>query len=87
VFGTWGAWRAPMIAGGSDAAMRSLSDTMMAMWIAFARTGDPSLPGLPWPVYDPARRSTMVFGDVVQTLGDPAGLESDTLAAVRQRTR
>ncbi|MBV9538680.1 MAG: carboxylesterase/lipase family protein, partial [Acidisphaera sp.] len=32
VFGTWGAWRAPMIAGGSDAAMRSLSDTMMAMW-------------------------------------------------------
>jgi para-nitrobenzyl esterase len=29
-----------------------LSDTMMDAWGAFARTGDPSTPSLPWPHYD-----------------------------------
>ena len=35
---------------------------MMDAWLAFARTGDPSTPALPWPVYDRETRPTMVFG-------------------------
>jgi para-nitrobenzyl esterase len=40
-----------------------LSSLMQHAWFAFARTGDPSHPALgPWPTWDPATRSTMVFG-------------------------
>ncbi len=30
-------------------------------WAAFARTGDPSQPGLPWPAYTLELRGTMVW--------------------------
>jgi para-nitrobenzyl esterase len=39
-----------------------VEDAMSDAWIAFARTGDPSHPGIPeWPTYDVRRRPTMVF--------------------------
>jgi para-nitrobenzyl esterase len=61
VFGVQG--RAPFaeFTGGGPAA-DALSEQMMDAWTAFARTGNPSTPALPWPVHDPASRPTMVFG-------------------------
>jgi len=40
----------------------ALAGQMMDAWLAFARTGDPSTPALPWPVYEAATRPTMVLG-------------------------
>jgi para-nitrobenzyl esterase len=40
-----------------------LSQQMMDAWLAFARTGDPSHPGIgAWPAYSTAERQTMIFG-------------------------
>jgi para-nitrobenzyl esterase len=38
-----------------------LSKQLSAAWAAFARTGNPSQKGLPWPAYTPDRRATMIF--------------------------
>jgi para-nitrobenzyl esterase len=39
-----------------------VEDAMSNAWIAFARKGNPSHPGIPaWPVYDLQTRPTMVF--------------------------
>ena len=41
----------------------ALAERMQDAWVAFARSGDPSHPGLPhWPAYDGARRATMLLG-------------------------
>jgi para-nitrobenzyl esterase len=45
-------------------------------WLAFARSGDPSHPGIgEWPRYDVARRATMELGPRAGVLDDPAGPE------------
>ena len=47
--------------GGPEAEM--LSRQMQDAWLAFARCGDPSHEGVGrWATWDPAERSTMVFG-------------------------
>jgi para-nitrobenzyl esterase len=51
------AW--PLTAGAPEAA--AVADRMAGCFIAFAKTGNPSLPDVPWPAFDPARRPTMVF--------------------------
>jgi len=38
-----------------------LSQQIAGAWAAFARTSDPSLPGLPWPAYTLDERATMIF--------------------------
>jgi para-nitrobenzyl esterase len=38
-----------------------LSRNLAGAWAAFARTGDPSQPGLAWPRYTAGERATMVF--------------------------
>ncbi|MDE3114029.1 MAG: carboxylesterase/lipase family protein [Pseudomonadota bacterium] len=49
----------------------ALSDTMMAAWVAFARTGNPATDGTgSWPRYDTATRSTMILGDGAPHLVD-----------------
>ncbi len=74
VFGNPDAWNgAAMLAGGDPAEMADLSATIRAALVAFARNGDPSLPGLPWPPYRPADRLTMRYGPVTGIAGDPAG--------------
>jgi para-nitrobenzyl esterase len=50
---------ASMVGTGQDAQM--VADTMSAAWIAFARSGNPGTPALPWPAWTPDRRATMVF--------------------------
>jgi para-nitrobenzyl esterase len=44
---------------------------MSRAWINFARTGDPSQPGLAWPAYDPGRRATMIFDTASAVVDDP----------------
>jgi para-nitrobenzyl esterase len=40
-----------------------LSREMMDAWLAFAKTGDPSHPGIgSWPSYSTSKRETMIFG-------------------------
>jgi para-nitrobenzyl esterase len=51
---------------------RALVTGMQDAWLAFARTGDPSTPGHPWPRYSTARRSTMEFGDEIRVVEDPS---------------
>ena len=38
-----------------------LAADVSGAWLAFARSGDPSTPELPWPAYTPETRSTMVL--------------------------
>jgi para-nitrobenzyl esterase len=55
---------------------QALADVMSDAWLAFARTGNPSHPGLPeWPAYDQENRATMVFDDQSRVINDPRGRE------------
>ena len=59
---------------GDDA--RRLAAQMSEAWIAFARTGNPNTNNLPnWPVFDLARRPTMVFDRKSKLVDDPRGDE------------
>ena len=49
-----------------------LAQHMQRAWIAFARTGDPTIPKLPtWPRYDLAQRATMLFNRESTVQNDP----------------
>ena len=63
VFGTLAVPGQAQFAGTGEAVQR-LSERMMDAWLAFTRTGDPSVdaPTQAWPAYDAERRPTMVFG-------------------------
>ncbi|OBF41892.1 hypothetical protein A5719_10960 [Mycolicibacterium peregrinum] len=55
-----------------------LTEEISGAWIAFARNGDPSHPGLPaWPSYVAERRSTMIFGTQSGIVDDPEGEERE----------
>ncbi len=75
VFGSLDAWPdAPMLAGHVPAEAAGLSTRIRAALAAFARTGDPAVPDLPWPPYRTDTRQTMVFDTLTGTMGDPAGI-------------
>jgi para-nitrobenzyl esterase len=38
-----------------------VGEQMFRAWVSFARSGNPSTPTLPWPMFSEAKRSTMVF--------------------------
>ena len=80
VFGTRASWDAPMLKGLDPGEYAGLSATMMAAWCAFARSGDPSLPGLAWPPYTIEGRQTMRYGAIVGVVGDLAGTASKVIA-------
>ena len=53
------------IGGGEEAQL--LSDRMSQAWINFARTGNPSVEGLPeWEAYTPEGGATMIFDNTVR---------------------
>lgn len=62
MFGTWAGPNQERFAG-TGPHVRALSERMMDVWLAFAKSGNPSLPDAPgvWPAYDDERRPTMVF--------------------------
>ncbi|MGE0625591.1 MAG: carboxylesterase/lipase family protein [Pseudomonadales bacterium] len=57
---------------GTGAAADRLSDTFIAAWSAFARTGNPNAEGLPaWPRYEPGSRRTLRLGETVDVQSAP----------------
>ena len=72
---------------GPDVAQtQRVADAMSDAWIAFARSGTPSAPGLAsWPAYDTRLRSTMVFNEVSRSVDDPRHAERALLAPVARR--
>jgi para-nitrobenzyl esterase len=50
-----------------------LAKKMATAWATFARSGNPSSPGLSWAPFDPARCQTMVFDDDCRMVDDPDG--------------
>ena len=63
----------------------ALSRRMAAAVAAFARTGDPSTPGLAWPAFDEHQRLTMVFDDDCRVESDPWQPQRAALEAAGQR--
>jgi para-nitrobenzyl esterase len=63
-----------------DETDRALARTMSAMWVQFARTGDPNGPGLPaWPRYRAASDEYLEFGDWIEV---KSRLRADQLKAL-----
>jgi para-nitrobenzyl esterase len=58
---------------GNTPEAQALAKTMANAWANFARTGDPSQPGLTWTASDPARCNTMVFDNHCRMVDDPEG--------------
>jgi para-nitrobenzyl esterase len=52
---------------------QALAHKMARAWANFARTGNPSQPGLVWGASDPDRCQTMVFDDHCRMENDPEG--------------
>ncbi len=73
VFGVLGNPGAALVLGGEPSAeLWSLSEAMQDAWLAFARAGNPSHPGLPeWPAWNRDDRPTMGFDLVRELLTDP----------------
>lgn len=52
---------------GDGQAARALAARMSDAWVAFARTGDPNVKGLPnWKPFTDAERTTMIFNDTCE---------------------
>ncbi|UZK68781.1 carboxylesterase family protein [Sphingomonas sp. S1-29] len=58
---------------GNTPEAQRLARTMAGAWATFARTGNPSQPGLDWSPSDPMRCQTMVFDDQCRMVDDPEG--------------
>jgi para-nitrobenzyl esterase len=53
---------------------QDLADRVSATWATFARNADPANKAIPaWPAYTADKRTTMVFNDECQVVGDPDG--------------
>lgn len=63
--------------------LQAMADRLSRMWAAFARTGDPNIPGhLHWRRYEPQTRATMVFNVHDSLALDPHKAEREALLAV-----
>ena len=58
---------------GNTPEARKLARTMATAWANFARTGNPSQPGLNWTPTDATRCATMVFDNQCRMVDDPQG--------------
>jgi para-nitrobenzyl esterase len=58
---------------GNTPEAQALASKMAAAWVNFAKTGNPSQPGLTWTPSDPNRCQTMVFDDHCRMQDDPEG--------------
>jgi para-nitrobenzyl esterase len=59
----------PLTAGARDG--RLMADRMAGAFLAFAKTGNPSTPELPWPAYESKSKPTMVFDSESGAKNDP----------------
>jgi para-nitrobenzyl esterase len=58
---------------GNGPEAQALAKKMATAWANFARTGNPSQPGLAWSPFSPDRCPTMVFDNVSRMVDDPDG--------------
>lgn len=58
---------------GNTPEAQALARKMATAWANFARTGNPSQPGLPWEPFNPERCPTMVFDNTCRMVNDPDG--------------
>jgi para-nitrobenzyl esterase len=58
---------------GNTPEAQALAKKMATAWVNFARTGNPSQPGLAWAPSDPTRCQTMVFDNHCRMVDDPDG--------------
>jgi para-nitrobenzyl esterase len=58
---------------GNTPEAQALAKKMATAWVNFARTGNPSQPGLAWTPSDPVRCQTMVFDNHCRMVDDPEG--------------
>jgi len=58
---------------GNGPEAQALAKRMATAWANFARTGNPSQPGLRWEPFDPTRAQTMVFDNNCRMVDDPEG--------------
>ncbi|MBP7571138.1 MAG: carboxylesterase/lipase family protein [Acidobacteria bacterium] len=58
---------------GNTPEAQALARKMATAWANFARTGNPSQPGLPWAPFTPDRCPTMVFDNTCRMVDDPDG--------------
>jgi len=58
---------------GNTPEAQALAKKMATAWANFARTGNPSQPGLDWTPADPTRCQTMVFDNHCRMVDDPEG--------------
>jgi para-nitrobenzyl esterase len=58
---------------GNGPEAQALAKKMATAWANFARTGNPSQPGLTWEPFDPTRGQTMVFDNHCRMMNDPEG--------------
>jgi para-nitrobenzyl esterase len=58
---------------GNGSEAQALAKKMATAWANFARTGNPSQPGLKWDPFDPTRCQTMVFDNNCRMVEDPEG--------------
>jgi para-nitrobenzyl esterase len=56
---------------GNGPEAQALAKKMATAWANFARTGNPSQPGLTWEPFDPTRCQTMVFDNNCRMVDDP----------------
>jgi para-nitrobenzyl esterase len=68
---------------GTGADKQALANKMSAMWTSFARTGDPSIPGLKWEPYSAERRAVMILDDDPRLELDPYREERLAISAVK----
>ena len=73
-------WQLPEMVG-TGPELQPLADQVSGAWIAFARSGNPSHPGIPkWPVYTATERSTMHINNEWTLATDPDREERVALA-------
>src|SRR3954451_18728780 len=58
---------------GNTPEAQALAKKMATSWVNFARSGNPSQPGLTWTASDPNRCQTMVFDNNCRMVDDPDG--------------
>jgi para-nitrobenzyl esterase len=60
------------IVGGGSRAARELCETLAAVWVRFAQTGNPNGAGIPeWSPFDTHRRATLILGPTPRVEHDP----------------
>lgn len=64
-------WTLPPDTLGPGSEPQQLADKMSQAWINFARSGNPSQPGLSWPPYESTSRKTMIFDAESRVVLDP----------------